>query len=85
MKDMLQPRVIRPRNSPFSSLVILVKKKDRGWCMCIDYRVSNAIIVRDCFSIPTIDELLGELNGATMFSKLDLHSGYGVLHPPWSF
>ena len=73
---MLDIGAIRCSNSPWASPVVLVKKKDVSLRFCIDFRKLNARTVKDAYSIPHIKDALHSLNGACIFTSLDLKSGY---------
>ena len=76
VQSMLQNNIIQPSVSPWSSPVVLVKKKDGSLQFCIDYRRLNSITRRDVFPMPRIDDMLEQLQGKKIFTTLDAKSGY---------
>ncbi len=79
IKEMLDLGVIEPSKSPYSSGVVLVRKKDGSLRFCIDLRKLNAVTMKDAYALPRIDESMDSLAGACWFSSLDLLSGYWQL------
>ena len=76
LKDMLSCGAIRPSESPYSSNVVLVRKKDNSLRFCLDYRMLNARTRKDAYMLPRFDDTIDVLSGAKYFSKLDLRSAY---------
>ncbi|GJX76878.1 putative reverse transcriptase domain-containing protein [Tanacetum coccineum] len=75
----LVPGFIRPSSSPWGAPVLFVKKKDGSFRMCIDYRELNKLTVKNRYPLPRIDDLFDQLQGSSVYSKIDLRSGYHQL------
>ena len=76
IQKMLQDGVIVPSESPYSSEIVMVKKKTGDWRMCIDYRPLNKRTIGDAYNLPRIPELLRSVQNSKYFIALDLRSGY---------
>jgi hypothetical protein len=76
LKEMMDNDYIRPSVSPWGVTVLFVKKKDGTLRLCIDYRQLNKVTIKNKYPFPRIDDLFDQLGGASIFSKIDLRSGY---------
>jgi len=76
IEDLLEKKFIRPSASPWGAPMLLVKKKDGSSQLCVDYRKLNKLTIKNKYPLPRIDDLLDQLRGAVVFSKIDLRSGY---------
>ncbi|GJR61350.1 putative reverse transcriptase domain-containing protein [Tanacetum coccineum] len=79
LKELSDKGFIRPSSSPWGAPVLFVKKKDGSFQMCIDYRELNKLTVKNRYPLPRIDDLFDQLQGSSVYSKIDLRSGYHQL------
>ncbi|GKD46499.1 putative reverse transcriptase domain-containing protein [Tanacetum coccineum] len=79
LQELFDKGFIRPSSSPWGAPVLFVKKKDRSFQMCIDYRELNKLTVKNNYPLPRIDDLFDQLQGSSVYSKIDLRSGYHQL------
>ncbi|GJZ16943.1 putative reverse transcriptase domain-containing protein [Tanacetum coccineum] len=79
LQELSDKGFIRPSSSPWGAPVLFVKKKDGSLRMCIDYRELNKLTVKNRYPLPRIDDLFDQLQGSSVYSKIDLRSGYHQL------
>ncbi|GJS61016.1 putative reverse transcriptase domain-containing protein [Tanacetum coccineum] len=79
LKELSDKGFIRPSSSPWGAPVLFVKKKDGSFRMCIDYQELNKLTVKNRYPLPRIDDLFDQLQGSSVYSKIDLRSGYHQL------
>ncbi|GJS52807.1 putative reverse transcriptase domain-containing protein [Tanacetum coccineum] len=79
LQELSEKGFIRPSSSPWGAPVLFVKKKDGSFRMCIDYRELNKLTVKNRYPLPRIDDLFDQLQGSSIYSKIDLRSGYHQL------
>ncbi|GJR41742.1 hypothetical protein Tco_1309845 [Tanacetum coccineum] len=80
LQELSDKGFIRPSSSPWGTPILFVKKKDGSFRMCIDYRKLNKLTVKNRYPLPRIDDLFDQLKGSSVYSKIDLRSGYHHYH-----
>jgi len=71
---MLDSGIIQPSRSPFASPVIFISQKDGTWRLCVDYRELNNQTIKDKCPMPVVEEVIDDLAGSKIFSKIDLRA-----------
>nr|GFC80206.1 putative reverse transcriptase domain-containing protein [Tanacetum cinerariifolium] len=78
-KELSEKGFIRLSSLPWGAPVLFVKKKDGSFRMCIDYQELNKLTIKNKYPLPRIDDLFDQLQGSSVYSKIDLRSGYHQL------
>ena len=76
IQELLKEGIIKESNSPYASPIVIIPKKDNDFRLCVDYRRLNKNTVRDNYPLPIIDDLIDSLGNKTIFSIIDLKSGF---------
>ncbi|GJV80132.1 hypothetical protein Tco_1516002 [Tanacetum coccineum] len=79
LHELFDKGFIKPSSSPWGALVLFVKKKDKSFRMCIDYHERNKLTMKNRYPLPRIDDLFDQLQRSSVYSKIDLRSGYHQL------
>ena len=79
IEELMEKQFIRPSTLPWGAPVLLVKKKDGSSRLCVDYRQLNKMTIKNKYPLPRIDDLMDQLHGSSVFSKIDLRSGYNQI------
>ncbi|GJR70211.1 putative reverse transcriptase domain-containing protein [Tanacetum coccineum] len=80
LQELSEKGFIRPSSSPWGALVLFVKKKDGSFRMCIDFQELNKLTTKNRYPLPRIDDLFDQLQGSSVYSKIDFRYGYHQLH-----
>ncbi|XP_050546080.1 uncharacterized protein LOC126908211 [Daktulosphaira vitifoliae] len=78
IEEWLQEDIIRPSCSDYASPIVLVRKKDNSLRFCVDYRMLNRKIIKDRYPLPLIDDQIDKLQGASVYTTLDLRNGFSM-------
>nr|GFB62240.1 putative reverse transcriptase domain-containing protein [Tanacetum cinerariifolium] len=79
LQELMNKGFIRSSSSPWGAPVLFVKKKDGSFWMCIDYKELNKLTMKNRYPLPRIDDLFDQLQGSSIYLKIDLRSGYHQL------
>ncbi|GJS05285.1 putative reverse transcriptase domain-containing protein [Tanacetum coccineum] len=82
LQELFDKGFIRPSSSPWGALILFVKKKDGSFRMCINYRELNTLTVKNRYPLPRIDDIFDQLQGSSVYSKIDMNSGFSKVSKP---
>nr|GEY84343.1 putative reverse transcriptase domain-containing protein [Tanacetum cinerariifolium] len=82
LQELTDKSFIRPSSSPWGALILFIKKMDGSFCRCIEYRELNKLTVKNHYPLTRINDLFDQLQGSSVYSKIDLRSGYHQLRVP---